>query len=888
MTCETGLMRTPLNAWHKANAGQMIDFGGWEMPVQYETGIINEHLSVRRCGGLFDVSHMGRFRIKGRDKAAFLQYVLTNNVEALEPWEAQYTLVSNEKGMAIDDAYLYRFGEDDLLLVVNASNREKVLAHLETHLLQFEDVQVEDHTEKVSMIAFQGPMTKGILEGIIEDGALPEPVRNKLSEIKIAGTKVLIGRTGYTGEPVCFEMFPPADEAEAIWSALFDAGKDMGILPVGLGARDTLRLEANMPLYGHELGLDPDGGKIPIFSIPLAAMAVSFNDRKGRFIGREALKSQFEASERIRNGLITEPPEALPSFVRPIAVMERGIARRGDEIYVDGGKVGVVTSGTMIPYWNFEGEGALMTITEHNDRRAIALGLVDSTLPRETEVEIIVRKRRLKGKIVRWHGRSEAPPYFRSIPADFRKPEPRRASGPGSEQVEILLKKSLENHLWRQTRCINLIPSEQTPSPLVRLLSVSDPVCRYAEHKELLAAFEQEVFYYQGTDFIEWVEERLSAEMAEYLGCPLVETRPVSGQMANMTVFSAFVDYKNRTNRKREPERIRLAMNNHIGKGGHLSSQPMGALRDYIARDPITDRYAVINFPIQRDNPYRIDVEETAKILHRVNPEIVIFGKSMVLHPEPIAEIRSLVENRKPRPLLMYDMAHVLGLIGPHFQRPFEEGADLVTGSTHKTFFGTQRGVVGSNFEENTPHYEFWEAIKRRSFPGMVSNHHLGTQLGLLLAAIEMNTFKGKYQPQLIRNAKAFARALMEAGMKVEGDPACNFTETHQVILNVGYGNGIQIARKLEENNIIVNYQATPSDESFTASSALRMGVSEMTRFGMKEGDFETLAALLADAVRGKEVKKEVSRLREGFLKLDYCFDEETLTPFKKQLIGTF
>ncbi len=888
MTNEADLLKTPLNAWHRANGGQMIDFGGWEMPVQYETGIIKEHLAVRKVGGLFDVSHMGRFRIKGQNKTAFLQHVLTNNAEALEPFQAQYTLIPNEQGGVIDDAYLYRFGEDDFLLVVNASNREKVWAHFQEQLKHFEDVQLEDHTEKVGMIAFQGPLTKRILERVIEDGTFPEPMRNRLSEVTIAGTKVLIGRTGYTGEPLCFEMFPPADKAEAVWSILYEAGKDEGILAIGLGGRDTLRLEANMPLYGHELGLDPDGNEIPVFAIPLATMAVSFNSRKGQFIGREALLRQFEALGRIRNGLVTNPPGALPLLVKPIAVMDRGIARQGDEISMNGKKVGVITSGTMIPYWTFEGEGATMTITENSDRRAIALGLVDATLLPETGVEITVRRRRLKGEIVRWHGRSEAPPYFRSIPAGFVKPEAAKVIGEGIEKAEVLLKKSLKNHLWRQTRCINLIPSEQTPSPLVRLLSVSDPVCRYAEHKELLAAFEQEVFYYQGTDFISWVEERLAEEMCEYLGCLQVETRPVSGQMANMTVFSAFVDYKNRTNRKREADRIRLAMNNHIGKGGHLSAQPMGALRDYIARDPMTDQYAVVNFPVCQDNPYRIDVGETAKLLEQVTPEIIIFGKSMVLHPEPVAEIRKIIEDMKPRPVIMYDMAHVLGLVGRHFQEPFKEGADLVTGSTHKTFYGTQRGIVGGNFEENEPEYEFWEAIQRRAFPGMVSNHHLGSLLGLLLAAIEMNAFKDEYQAQVVANAKAFARALKDRGMSVEGDPACDYTETHQVILNVGYGQGTRIARNLEENNIIVNYQATPLDESFTASSALRIGVSEMTRFGMKEKDFETLSSLLAEAVKGKSVKEEVAELRQHFLKIGYCFDEKKLAPFKKQLIETF
>ncbi|MBW1720782.1 MAG: glycine cleavage system aminomethyltransferase GcvT [Deltaproteobacteria bacterium] len=888
MTGDAELTKTPLNTWHKANGGQMIDFGGWEMPVQYKTGIIEEHLAVRKAGGLFDVSHMGRFRIKGKDRIAFLQHVLSNNAEALEPWQAQYTLVPNQEGGAIDDAYLYRFGEEDYLLVVNAANRGKVWDHFQEQARDFGDVRLEDHTHALGMIAFQGPGTKAVLEKAMEGGRLPEPMRNRLSEGIIAGTPIPIARTGYTGEPLCFELFPPADKTEAVWSALYETGRDMGILPIGLGARDTLRLEAGMPLYGHELGLDPEGKEIPIFAITLAPMAVSFNPRKGSFVGREALERQFQALEKIRNGLLSSPPEALPRRIHPVAIQDKGIARQGDEVLLRGEKVGVVTSGTMIPYWIFEGEGATMTLTGKSARRAIALALVDSTLQPDTDLEISVRRRRLKGKIVRWHGRSEAPPYFRSIPVDFEKPKPGELLGQGMEKAEILLKKGIENHIWRQTRCINLIPSEQTPSPLVRLLSVSDPVGRYAEHRELLAAFEQEVFYYQGTDFIAWVEERLKAEMADYLGCPLVEVRPVSGQMANMTVFSAFVDFKNRTNRKREAERIRLAMNNHIGKGGHLSSQPMGALRDYIARDPLTDQYAVINFPVMEDNPYRIDVEATGKLLEQVNPEVIIFGKSMVLHPEPIAEIRKLVEGHRPRPLIMYDMAHVLGLVGPHFQEPFREGADIVTGSTHKTFFGTQRGVVGGDFEENTPGFELWEAIERRAFPGMVSNHHLGSLLGLLLATIEMNTFKDEYQAQVIRNAKAFARGLKEAGLQVEGDPKCGYTETHQVILNVGYGKGPGVARILEMNNIIVNYQATPFDESFTASSALRMGVSEMTRFGMKEKDFEALAHLLAEAVRGKNVKEEIVKLRSRFLELGYCLDDGLLAPLKKQLIDTF
>jgi aminomethyltransferase len=260
----------------------------------------------------------------------------------------------------------------------------------------------------------------------------------------------------------------------------------------------------------------------------------------------------------------------------------------------------------------------------------------------------------------------------------------------------------------------------------------------------------------------------------------------------------------------------------------------------------------------------------------------------MVLHPEPVAEIRKMVAAKKVPPIIMYDMAHVLGLVGPRFQEPFKDGADLVTGSTHKTFFGTQRGVVGACFQKNTPQYDLWKAIRRRAFPGMVSNHHMGTVLGLLMATIEMNAFKDEYQPQVIANAKAFARALKRHGVAVEGDPACDFTETHQVVVNVGYAKGCEVARRLEDNNIIVNYQAIPSDEGFTASSGLRMGVSEMTRFGMKEKDFESFAQLFADAVKGKSVAEEVAKFRADFQTLHYCFDGKIPKSFKSKLLETF
>jgi len=350
-------------------------------------------------------------------------------------------------------------------------------------------------------------------------------------------------------------------------------------------------------------------------------------------------------------------------------------------------------------------------------------------------------------------------------------------------------------------------------------------------------------------------------------------------------VFSAMLDYINRTDRRQEPRRIRRVMNNHIGKGGHLSAQPMGALKDFVAHDPRTERPAVINFPVLADNPFMIDIKATLELIDTYQPELIVFGKSMVLHKEPVAEIRRYLDVQGIRAVIMYDMAHVLGLVGPHFQKPFEEGVDLVTGSTHKTYFGTQRGVVGSRFKEHEAGYELWEALRRRAFPGSVSNHHLGTLLGLLLAAYEMNYFKDEYQPKVIANAKAFARALKDCGLDVAGDPAFDFTETHQVVVNVGYGQGPDIARRLEANNIICNFQAGPDEEGFTASGALRLGVSEMTRFGMEEEDFRALALLIKEVLLNDvKVIDQVKALRESFSELQFCFSTEDYTDLVEQL----
>ena len=245
---------------------------------------------------------------------------------------------------------------------------------------------------------------------------------------------------------------------------------------------------------------------------------------------------------------------------------------------------------------------------------------------------------------------------------------------------------------------------------------------------------------------------------------------------------------------------------------------------------------------------------------------------SAVSEKEPVKEISEMIAPMNPKPILLYDMAHVLGLIGPYFQEPFKEGADIVTGSTHKTFFGPQRGVISSNMSEGTEYEELWETIVRRVFPGSVSNHHLGTLVGLLLAAYEMNTYKSNYQKAVISNAKAFARFLKEKGLTVEGDPKIGYTETHQVIVRVGYGKGPMMADRLEENNIIVNYQGAPDDEAFTTASCLRMGVQEMTRFGMKEDDFGQLAEYMSQVIlHDRPMAKEISQFRKRFTEMRYC-----------------
>ena len=876
------LKRTQLYDVHVSAGATMVDFGGWEMPIQYPSGIIAEHLYTRQVCSLFDVSHMGRLLIEGPQRKEFLQHVLTSNVSALDLNMAQYCIIPNENGGAVDDAYLYLFQEDSYLLVVNAANIDKDLEHLNRALSGF-DCTITNISAEWASIAVQGPKSKEMLM-TLSGGESPtkEPTKNSLGTVSLEGRQARIAKTGYTGEPLGYEVYVRSEDVVWLWNRLVE----LGARPAGLGARDTLRMEASFPLYGHEMGIAPDGTEIPIFAVPLAKFAVSFSAQKGDFIGRAALERQHQAFIRHMDRDFSDM-SALPRRIAPIALLDRGVMRAGMEIYKGDKLVGWVTSGTMVPYFKTQGEGLSTVILEASGKRAIGLCYIDSDVLVDDTVEVDIRGKRLKAVIPARHMSVGAPPFARPLLYGEQEEVRTVAGGDRTGKALALLHKAIENHVWRQEQCVNLIPSENTPSRAVRLLSGSDPACRYAEHKKILAFYEKEVFYYQGTKFIDQVERMLTEEMRAYFGCTEVETRTLSGQMSNMAVFSALTDWKNRFDRKKDAKRLGYVMNNHIIKGGHLSAQPMGALHDYIAVDPVTEKPAVVNFPVCRDNPYKMDVEETKKLIDRYRPELIIFGKSMVLHKEPVAQIRRFVDEQKIPTTIMYDMAHVLGLIGDHFQNPFQEGAEIVTGSTHKTFFGPQRGVIGVNYKEEDLKYGLWKTIESRTFPGSVSNHHLGTQLGMLMAAYEMNQFRDAYQSAIIRNAKSFARSLRSYGLDVVGDPAIDYTETHQVIVSVGYGEGAEIAERLEQNNVIVNYQATPDEEGFTASGALRMGVSEMTRFGFEEKDFDQLASLMADCIlRGREIKADVERLRARHTEMRYCFDDAAINDALEQLAG--
>lgn len=404
------LKRTPLYDTHVKAGATMVDFGGWDMPVQYPTGIVAEHLYTRSSCSLFDVSHMGRLIVEGPERVKFLQYVLTSNVEALTLNTAQYCIIPNENGGAVDDAYLYMFEEERYLLVVNASNLEKDKKHLLAIAPKF-DVKITDISPVYAAVAVQGPLSRELLEKLAGGKELTAPKKNACGTVMLEGHEARLSTTGYTGEPIGYEVYMKNDDAVWLWDRL----TEMGAKPAGLGARDTLRLESSMPLYGHELGTDHDGGEIPIFAVPLAKFAVSFLESKGDFIGKKALQKQFDAFTRIQNGDVSDVSD-LPRRILPITLVDRGVIRGGMAVYKDGKEVGHITSGTMIPYYEF---GETFS-TENVGKRSIGLAYIDSTVQREEYVEVDVRGKRLKAVIPRSHMNGRTPPYV--LPIVWKEP----------------------------------------------------------------------------------------------------------------------------------------------------------------------------------------------------------------------------------------------------------------------------------------------------------------------------------------------------------------------------------------------------------------------------------------------------------------------------------
>lgn len=326
---EGSLKRTALFERHKQLGGRIIPFAGWEMPVQYE-GIIAEHNAVRTKAGLFDLGHMGEFLVTGPDALAFLQYTTTNDLSTLEPGQAKYTLLPNESGGVVDDLIVYRNpdGEDGYMVVMNASNAERDVAWWQELRSRRNDLDVSlrDISAETGMLAIQGPLAEQITARIT-DADLTALDYFAWINATVAGVPAKLARTGYTGEDG-FEVYAATDKIATVWDAMLEAGQDDGLVPVGLGARDTLRLEARMPLYGQELGDD--------ISPYEAALGWAVNLDKGEFVGRELM------AEAKKN----KPKRRTVGFK---LTARGGAPRTHYPVMVDGEEIGEVTSGAMSP-----------------------------------------------------------------------------------------------------------------------------------------------------------------------------------------------------------------------------------------------------------------------------------------------------------------------------------------------------------------------------------------------------------------------------------------------------------------------------------------------------------------------------------------------------------
>ncbi|MBM82526.1 MAG: glycine cleavage system protein T [Planctomycetaceae bacterium] len=353
------LLQTICRDWHVERGAKMAPFGGWDMPIQH-TGIVQEHHAVRKACGLFDIAHMGRVFFRGTDACRLLDHLLTNDVSQLQPGQVRYSLVTNHDGFILDDVLVYRL-DDGYMLVVNASNRVKIVDWISEHQAGF-DVDVQDKTTDRFMLALQGPKALSLLQSFCETDLSPMPYYSVMTST-VAGKDAIVSRTGYTGEDG-FEVIVPANVGLELWQQLVAAGDDIGLVPCGLGCRDTLRLEAAMPLYGHELNEDIDP-----FTAGLS-FAVKLN--AADFIGRSALltaKANPERKKRIG-----------------LALAGRRVARDGMEVFSEDREIGRVTSGTFSP--TFE--------------KPVAMAYVSAPAPEVgSQVEVQIRNSREPATVVK-------------------------------------------------------------------------------------------------------------------------------------------------------------------------------------------------------------------------------------------------------------------------------------------------------------------------------------------------------------------------------------------------------------------------------------------------------------------------------------------------------
>ncbi|MBE4907929.1 glycine cleavage system aminomethyltransferase GcvT [Bacillus luteolus] len=356
----TELLRTPLYEVYSQYGAKTIDFGGWDLPVQFSS-IKEEHEAVRTKAGLFDVSHMGEIDVKGPDSLTYLQKMMTNDVSVLKDGGAQYTAMCYEDGGTVDDLLVYKKSDDHYLLVVNASNIEKDFDWLSSHVSG--DVTVTNISSDVAQLALQGPLAETVLQKLTNTDLSEIKFFKFQDDVEVNGVKTLVSRTGYTGEDG-FEIYCNTQDATMLWNKILEVGKEDGVLPIGLGARDTLRFEANLALYGQELTKDIS---------PLEAgigFAVKVN-KEADFIGKEALKKQKE--------------DGLPRKLVGIEMIDKGIPRHGYEVFVNGEEVGTVTTGTQSP-----------TL-----KKNIGLALLKAEFAElGTKVEVQIRNKRLQAEVV--------------------------------------------------------------------------------------------------------------------------------------------------------------------------------------------------------------------------------------------------------------------------------------------------------------------------------------------------------------------------------------------------------------------------------------------------------------------------------------------------------